>query len=105
MFYLEEEIIYYNMSEDGEQQKDKKVPTEESAEETPVEEVNAEEAAEESPAEEEVNAEEAAEAAEEAPLACMMAVPRCCTVGMNSSLHQVSSLITSGAGAPSMRAL
>ena len=70
MFYLEEEIIYYGMSEDGEKKEVEKKPVEEEAkaeeavEESPVEEeTKAEEAVEESPVEEEAKAEEAVEEA------------------------------------------
>ena len=78
MFYLEEEIIYYGMSEDGEKKEVEKKPVEEEAkaeeavEESPVEEeAKAEEAVEEFPVEEEAKAEEAVEEApveEEVPL-------------------------------------
>ena len=63
MVYLEEEIIYYGMSEDGEKKEVEKKPVEEEA--------KAEEAVEEAPVEEEAKAEEAVEEApveEEVPL-------------------------------------
>ena len=42
----------------------------------------------------------AADAADDEPRAAMIAAPRFCTLGMNSSLSQASSLMTSAADLP-----
>ena len=47
----------------------------------------------------------AADAADERPRALMIAAPRCCTVGMKSSLSHASSPITSFAARPLIFAL